>query len=189
MPGFDERYDPIYQRGHQGQASGTGQSARAAGNGQIRPSSGNNPSEQAAGSGQIAQPVPRPPDHTPFSRPDRFRRPLGPGREGALDGPGISEVAPAGDPAGSAEPAESAARKINPFLLALWLVGLVTLGLGIFSALVPLGLINTDQFDPGPDPSVWLFILPTLSPGFLGGGFACIGLALGLHALGWQRRR
>lgn len=189
MPGFDERYDPIYQRGHQAQASGTGQSARASGNGQTRQSSGSSPSEQAAGPGQVAQPVPRPPDHTPFSRPNHFHRPADPARDGFLDGPGISEVAPAGDPAGPAEPAASAARKINPFLLALWLVGIVALGLGIFSALVPLGVIDTDRFAPGPDPSVWLFILPTLSPGFLSGGFACIGLALGLHALAWRRRR
>ena len=182
MPGFDERYDPIYQRGHQGQAPGTAQSARASGNGQIRQAS-------ASGSGPASQPVPRPPEHAPFGRTDHPGRPADHSRDGLHGGPGISEVAPAGAAAEAGEPAESVARKINPFLLALWLIGLAALGLGIFSAMVPLGLIDTDQFAPGPDPSVWLFILPTLSPGFLSGGFACIGLALGLHALAWQRRR
>jgi hypothetical protein len=179
MPGFDERYDPIYQRGHPGQTADTGQSAGASGNGQVR---------QVSGAGPAARPVPRPPEHAPFRVPDHPRRPSGsPGHEFA-ESPGISEVTPVDAAAEHGRPAASWKRKLNPFLLALWLFGIATLGLGIFAALVPLGVINTDQFAPGPGPSVWLFILPTLSPGFLSGGFACIGLALGLHALAWQRR-
>ncbi|EMY33227.1 hypothetical protein D477_015888 [Arthrobacter crystallopoietes BAB-32] len=182
MPGFDERYDPIYQRGHSGQATGQAPGAR---------SGGSAPGAQI-GTGHFdgGQAVPRRPDHAPqHGRPEPFASPLERQAAEHQGRSGISEVVPADAVPDHDEPARRPAPKFNPFLLALWLLGLAALGLGVFAAMVPMGLANPDPFGVNPGPSVWMLVLPTFAPGLLTCGTVCLGLALAVHALAWQQRR
>jgi len=186
MPGFDERYDPIYQRGHSGQSAG----ARASGSIPGEPSGAASVRPVRDGHPDSGRAVPRRPDHAPqHGRPESFAAPLDRQAAEHHGHSGISEVVPSDADPGHDEPARRPAPRFNPFLLALWLLGLAVLGLGVFSAMVPMGLADSDPFGVNPEPSVWMFILPSLAPGLLGSGTICLGLALAVHAVAWQRRR
>jgi hypothetical protein len=182
MTQFDDRYDPIYQRGHRIPADGRPQDLsaettdRAAGNGSRAASAGIERTE--AGFAAAAAPRPTPAAH-----------PTSTDLTGAA---GISEVVPpelAGREQGQ-DPAPAPRSKFNPFLLALWLLGAGGITLGFWAALGPVMTMN-DPFgvNSGFGPPEWIYLLSMLSPGLIAGGLTALAAALVLHSLAWQRRR
>ncbi|MCW2131043.1 hypothetical protein [Arthrobacter sp. VKM Ac-2550] len=182
MKQFDDRYDPIYQRGHRLPADGRPQdlsaepAGRTAGNGSKAGSAGN----ERAEAGFAAAPAARP---TPAAHPTSTDL------TGAA---GISEVVPP-ELAGREEEHDAAPAprsKFNPFLLALWLLGAGAITLGFWAALGPVMTMN-DPFgtSSGFGPPEWMYLLGILSPGLVAGGLMALAAALVLHSLAWQRRR
>jgi hypothetical protein len=172
MTQFDDRYDPIYQRGHRNPADGGPQdlSAEHAGEPTASPGKAANDGAQA---GFAAAPAPRP-------------------ASGEQAGPaGISEVVPPELAGREEEHAAVPPRpKFNPFLLALWLLGAGAIALGLWGALGPITAMD-DPFgtSTGFGSPQWIYLFATLSPGLVAGGLMAFTAALALHSLDWQRRR
>jgi hypothetical protein len=179
MTQFDDRYDPIYQRGHRIPADGRPQdlsaepAGRTAGDG-TRAANG----RTEAGFAAAAAARPTPAAHSTSTD-----------LTGAA---GISEVVPP-ELAGREEEHDAVApprSKFNPFLLALWLLGTGAVALGVWAALGPVMAMN-DPFgvSSGFGSPEWMYLLGVLSPGLIAGGLAALAAALVLHSLAWQRRR
>jgi hypothetical protein len=88
------------------------------------------------------------------------------------------------------EGAPAARWKINPFLVALWLLGL---GLTVFGAwgsvapyVVQMDFMGTQGTMPNGFP--WFVMVSTLAPNVVFAGLVIIAGALTLHAVGWSRR-
>jgi hypothetical protein len=174
MTQFDDRYDPIYQRGHGIPADAGPQdlSAERAGGTTGSPGKAANDGAQA---GFLAAPA--------AARP----------ASGDQAGPaGISEVVPP-ELAGREEEHDAAVPprpKFNPFLLALWLLGAGAIALGLWGALGPITAMD-DPFgtSSGFGSPQWMYLFAALSPGLVAGGLMALATALALHSLAWQRRR
>jgi hypothetical protein len=80
---------------------------------------------------------------------------------------------------------------INPFLVGLWLFGLLITGLGVWAAAYPYTVTPDDPSVVGDNAfgAPWFLALTFLSPGILAAGLGILGAALAVHALGWQRQR
>jgi hypothetical protein len=80
---------------------------------------------------------------------------------------------------------------INPYLVGLWLFGLLITGLGIWAAAYPYTVTPDDPSVVGDNAfgAPWFLALTFLSPGILAAGLGILGAALAVQALGWQRQR
>ncbi|AUI50775.1 hypothetical protein [Arthrobacter crystallopoietes] len=179
MTQFDDRYDPIYQRGHRVPADGRPQDLSAEPAGRIAGNGSRAANERSeAGFAAAAAPRPAPAAH--------------PASTDLTGAAGMSEVVPP-ELAGRSEEQDAAPAprsKFNPFLLALWLLGAGAIALGFWAALGPVMTMN-DPFgvNSGFGPPEWIYLLSMLSPGLIGGGLTALVAALLLHSLAWQRRR
>jgi hypothetical protein len=171
---FDQRYDSIYQRG--GQAHET---ARSGG----RPASP-----------QIATPRPA----AAAAEPARDARPSPAFRAAATElagdsiaeSTGIAEIIPP-DAVPQVRPAgPPAARwKMNPFLVALWVLGLGLTVLGGWGSVAPY-VVQMDYMGTQgvPNGFPWFIMVSTLAPNVVFAGLVIIAGTLALHAVGWIRR-
>lgn len=183
---IDNRYNPIYQRGGSETAApdagsienSQSASRRAAGRQADDRSAGN----QAAGylpagsssAGEVAG------SHSVESRP---AQPAGDAPEHTGSGR-IAEVIPADATAHSPQRTQ---RFPNPFLIALWIVGVGLIAFGVWLLFAPL---NMDQSDPGDFViAQWVFIAAQSASGLVVGGAMALTAALVLHSLSWERRR
>lgn len=176
MTQFDDRYDPIYQRGHRIPAEGRPQdlSAESAGRTTRYAGTPGKADNARADVGFTAAPA---------------AHPASTDLTGAA---GISEVVPP-ELAGREEEQDAAPTprsKFNPFLLALWLLGTGAIALGVWAAVAPMAFMN-DPFgvSPGFGSTQWIYLFGVLSPGLVAGGLMALATALALHGLAWQRRR
>jgi hypothetical protein len=176
MTQFDDRYDPIYQRGHGIPAEGR-------------------PQDLSAGpAGRTARYASTPGEAGSAGADVGFAAaPAAPSTSSDLTGAaGISEVVPP-ELAGREEGHDAAPptwSKFNPFLLALWLLGTGATALGVWAAVGPMAFMN-DPFgaSSGFGSPEWMYLLGVLSPGLVAGGLMALATALALHSLAWQRRK
>ncbi|MFT4471051.1 hypothetical protein ACMX2H_14215 [Arthrobacter sulfonylureivorans] len=167
---FDQRYDTIYQRG--GDAPETARSVGLTASG---------PSADAT----VAAP-----------NADNARRAVpAPAAELAGDSvaqsTGIAEVIPPdAAPQARAEGAPAARRKINPYLLALWVLGLGLTAFGAWGSVAPyvvdMNLMGAQGAMDNGFP--WFIMVSTLAPNVVFAGLVIIAGTLTLHAVGWMRR-
>ncbi|TJY70141.1 hypothetical protein E4J89_08165 [Arthrobacter sp. CAU 1506] len=167
---FDQRYDTIYQRG--GDAAET---ARSVGLTAPGPAAGATPAAPVAEQSQPA-----------------FRAPAAElGGDSMAQSTGIAEVIPP-DAAPQVRPegAPAARRKINPYLVALWVLGLGLTAFGAWGSVAPYLVEMDPQGMQGfmPNGFPWFIMISTLAPNVVFAGLVIIAGALTLHAVGWIRR-
>ncbi|MEV7649554.1 hypothetical protein [Arthrobacter sp. NPDC089319] len=166
---FDQRYDTIYQRG--GDAP---EAARSVGLTAPGPAAGATPAARVA---EQTQPA--------------FRAPatelVG---DSVAQSTGIAEVIPP-DAAPQVRPEGTPAhRTINPFLVALWVLGLGLTAFGTWASVAPYLIeMEAEAVPSSPFGPPWYFLLSTVAPNVLLAGLATIAGVLTLHAVGWTRRR
>ncbi|UNK45879.1 hypothetical protein [Arthrobacter sulfonylureivorans] len=111
-----------------------------------------------------------------------------PSSDAAAQSTDIAEVIPP-DAAPQVRPegAAAARRKINPFLVALWALGIALSVFGAWGSVAPtfieMQATQTTTFGPP-----WYFVLYTLAPNVLIAGLITIAGVLVLHAVDWTRR-
>lgn len=166
---FDQRYDTIYQRG--GDAP---EAARSVGLTAPGPAAGATPAARVAEQTQTA-----------------FRAPatelVG---DSVAQSTGIAEVIPP-DAAPQVRPegVSAARRKINPYLVALWLLGLGLTAFGTWASFAPYLIEMQAMAAPtSPFGPPWSFLLSTVAPNVLLAGLVTIAGVLTLHAVTWMRR-
>ena len=171
---FDQRYDSIYQRG--GEAPDSARSGGRSAASQLAA----RPAEAAPGPARDARPKP--------GFRDAATELAG---ENAAESTGIAEVVPP-DAAPQVRPegAPAAHWKINPFLVALWLLGLGLTVLGAWGSVAPyvvqMDFMGTQGTMPNGFP--WFVMVSTLAPNVVFAGLVIIAGTLTLHAVGWIRR-
>lgn len=78
-------------------------------------------------------------------------------------------------------------QRINPFVLALWLLGAALLALGLWAVFAPLQ-VNETAINGGQFPQ-WIFIISQSAGGIVVSGSILLAAAGALSALFWDRRR
>lgn len=105
---------------------------------------------------------------------------------------GIAEVIPP-DAAPQVRPEGTPAvrGKVNPFLVALWVLGLGLAVFGAWGSVAPyfIEVQAADPFNAQPFGPPWSFVLSTFAPNLLVAGLIIIAGVLTLHAVNWSRRR
>lgn len=126
---------------------------------------------------------------TSHGEPQRQQqRPVAPSEAPAHPSPeeeaNVVEVTPQdGGHPGSAAPA---GRRINPFVLVLWLLGAALLALGLWAVFAPLQVDETAINGPYPQ---WIFIISQSAGGIVVSGSILLAAAGALSAIFWDRRR
>jgi hypothetical protein len=166
---FDHRYDSIYQRG--GEAHATARS-------------GGRPATPQIAASRPAAPT------AEHARPAFSAAATELAGDSVAQSTGIAEIIPP-DAAPQLRPegAPAARRKINPFLVALWVLGLGLSAFGAWASFAPY-LIEMEAMAAPSSPfgPPWSFLLSTVAPNVLLAGLISIVGVLTLHAVGWMRR-
>lgn len=96
----------------------------------------------------------------------------------------VVEVIPEGAPQNQAVAPPS--QRLNPFVLALWLLGAALLALGLWAVFAPLQVDETALNGPFPQ---WIFIISQSAGGIVVSGSILLAAAGALSAVRWDRRR
>jgi len=164
---FDQRYDSIYQRG--GEALETARS-------------GGRPATPQIAAARPAAPT------AEYARPAFSAAATELAGDSVAQSTGIAEIIPP-DAVPQVRPdgAQSAGRKVNPFLVALWVLGIALSAFGAWGSVAPtfieMQATPTTAFGPP-----WYLVLYTLAPNVLIAGLITIAGVLVLHAVDWTRR-
>ncbi|MGW6171918.1 hypothetical protein ACWF5H_00350 [Arthrobacter sp. NPDC055138] len=169
---FDQRYDSIYQRG--GVAHETARSAARPAVPQVAP----------------ARPAAPPAVHAKDARPAFNAAATELEGDSLAQSTGIAEIIPP-DAAAQVRPegTPAAHRTINPFLVALWVLGLGLTAFGTWASVAPYLIeMEAEAVPSSPFGPPWYFLLSTVAPNVLLAGLVTIAGVLTLHAVGWTRR-
>lgn len=96
----------------------------------------------------------------------------------------VVEVIPEGVPQNNATVPPS--QRLNPFVLALWLLGAALLALGLWAVFAPLQVDEATINGPFPQ---WIFIISQSAGGIVVSGSILLAAAGALSAIRWDRRR
>ena len=113
-----------------------------------------------------------------------------PSSDAAAQSTDIAEVIPP-DAAAQVRPEHipAAHRKFNPFLVALWVLGLGLCAFGTWASVAPYLIeMEAEAVPSSPFGPPWYFLLSTVAPNVLLAGLVTIAGVLTLHAVGWTRR-
>ncbi|MET1152776.1 hypothetical protein [Arthrobacter sp.] len=170
---FDQRYDSIYQRG-----GGAPETARSGGRPSTPQMAASRPAAPTAG-------------HARDARPAVSAAATELAGDSVAQSTGIGEIIPPdAAPQVRPEDAPAARRKINPYLVALWVLGLGLTVLGAWGSVAPYVVQMDSMGTQGPMPNgfPWFIMVSTLAPNVAFAGLVIIAGTLTLHALGWIRR-
>lgn len=86
------------------------------------------------------------------------------------------------------QPEAETKRKVNPWLAALWVVGLVVTAIGVWGQVAYMQELYGPQ--PTTDRSIFniISVIAAFSPTMILAGIVLVGIALAIHALGWAKK-